>query len=78
MSSTVAPHAPYRFGRSATYSRLIRPSKAVLLDVWSFPRVAVMAKRNYKPEDIVWKLWQANVLIAQDTKIPNVVCLRSA
>ena len=32
-----------------------------------------MAKRNYKPEEIVAKLRQADVLIAQGTKIPDVV-----
>lgn len=32
-----------------------------------------MAKRNYKPEEIVSKLRQADVLIAQGTKIPDVV-----
>jgi putative transposase len=32
-----------------------------------------MAKKNYKPEDIVAKLRQADVLIAQGTKIPDVV-----
>ena len=32
-----------------------------------------MPKRNYKPEEIVAKLRQADVLIAQGTKIPDVV-----
>ena len=32
-----------------------------------------MAKRNYKPEVIVSKLRQADVLIAQGSKIPDVV-----
>ena len=32
-----------------------------------------MAKRNYKPEEIVSKLRQADVLIAQGSKIPEVV-----
>lgn len=32
-----------------------------------------MARRNYKPEEIVSKLRQADVLIAQGTKIPDVV-----
>ena len=32
-----------------------------------------MAKRNYKPEEIVSKLRQADVLIAQGTTIPDVV-----
>lgn len=32
-----------------------------------------MAKRNYKPEEIVSKLRQADVLIAQGSKIPDVV-----
>ena len=32
-----------------------------------------MAKKNYKPEEIVSKLRQADVLIAQGTKIPDVV-----
>lgn len=32
-----------------------------------------MAKRHYKPEEIVSKLRQAEVLIAQGTKIPDVV-----
>jgi putative transposase len=32
-----------------------------------------MAKKNYKPEEIVAKLRQADVLIAQGTKIPDVV-----
>jgi transposase-like protein len=32
-----------------------------------------MAKRNYKPEEIVSKLRQADVLIAQGAKIPDVV-----
>lgn len=32
-----------------------------------------MAKRNYKPEEIVAKLRQADVLIAQGSKIPDVV-----
>lgn len=31
-----------------------------------------MAKRNYKPEEIVSKLRQADVLIAQGSKIPDV------
>lgn len=31
-----------------------------------------MAKRNYKPEEIVSKLRQADVLIAQGTKILDV------
>lgn len=38
---------------------------------------ATTAKRNYKPEEIVWKLRQANVLIAKEIKIPDVVCARS-
>ena len=29
--------------------------------------------KNYKPEEIVWKLGQANVLIAKEIKIPSVV-----
>ena len=32
-----------------------------------------MAKRNYKLDEIVSKLRQADVLIAQGTKIPDVV-----
>jgi transposase-like protein len=32
-----------------------------------------MAMRNYKPEEIVSKLRQADVLIAQGAKIPDVV-----
>ncbi len=32
-----------------------------------------MPKKNYKPEEIVAKLRQADVLIAQGTKIPDVV-----
>ena len=32
-----------------------------------------MAKRNYKPEEIVSKLRQADVLISQGSKIPDVV-----
>jgi transposase-like protein len=32
-----------------------------------------MAKKNYKPEEIVSKLRQADVLIAQGSKIPDVV-----
>jgi len=32
-----------------------------------------MAKRNYKPEEIVTKLRQADVLLAQGTKVPDVV-----
>jgi len=32
-----------------------------------------MAKKNYKPEEIVAKLRQADVLIAQGAKIPDVV-----
>lgn len=32
-----------------------------------------MAKRNYEPEEIVSKLRQADVLIAQGAKIPDVV-----
>lgn len=32
-----------------------------------------MAKRNYKPEEIVSKLRQGDVLMAQGTKIPDVV-----
>ena len=32
-----------------------------------------MAKRNYKPEEIVSKLGQADVLLAQGTKVPDVV-----
>jgi putative transposase len=32
-----------------------------------------MAKRNYKPEEIVSKLRQADVLIAQGSKISDVV-----
>jgi transposase-like protein len=32
-----------------------------------------MAKRNYKPEEIISKLRQADILIAQGTKIPDVV-----
>lgn len=32
-----------------------------------------MAKRNYKPEEIVSKLRQADVLLAQGTKVPDVV-----
>lgn len=32
-----------------------------------------MAKRNYKPEEIVSKLRQAEVLLAQGTKVPDVV-----
>jgi putative transposase len=32
-----------------------------------------MAKRNYKPEEIVSKLRQADVLIAQGAKISDVV-----
>ena len=32
-----------------------------------------MAKKNHKPEEIVAKLRQADVLIAQGTKIPDVV-----
>ena len=32
-----------------------------------------MAKRNYKPEEIVSKLRQADVRIAQGSKIPDVV-----
>jgi len=32
-----------------------------------------MAKRNYKPEEIVLKLRQADVLLAQGTKVPDVV-----
>ena len=32
-----------------------------------------MAKRNYKPEEIVSKLRQVDVLIAQGSKIPDVV-----
>ncbi len=32
-----------------------------------------MAKKNYKPEEIVAKLRQADVLIAQGAKIPEVV-----
>lgn len=32
-----------------------------------------MVKRNYKPEEIVARLRQADVLIAQGTKIPDVV-----
>lgn len=32
-----------------------------------------MAKKNYKPEDIVSMLRQADVLIAQGSKIPDVV-----
>lgn len=32
-----------------------------------------MAKRNYKPEEIVSKLRQADVLIAQGSKIPDVL-----
>ena len=32
-----------------------------------------MAKKNYKPEEIVAKLRQADVLIAQGSKIPDVV-----
>lgn len=32
-----------------------------------------MARKNYKPEEIVSKLRQADVLIAQGTKIPDVV-----
>jgi putative transposase len=30
-----------------------------------------MAKRNYKPEEIVSKLRQADVLLAQGTKVPD-------
>src|SRR6185437_4909545 len=37
------------------------------------PRRTDMAKKNYKPEEIVSKLRQADVLIAQGTKIPDVV-----
>jgi len=32
-----------------------------------------MAKKNYKPEEIVAKLRQADVLIAHGSKIPDVV-----
>lgn len=32
-----------------------------------------MPKKNHKPEEIVAKLRQANVLIAQGSKIPDVV-----
>ena len=32
-----------------------------------------MAKRNYKPEEIVSKLRQADVLLAQGTKVPDLV-----
>jgi transposase-like protein len=32
-----------------------------------------MAKRNYKPEEIVSKLRQADVLLAQGSKVPDVV-----
>ena len=32
-----------------------------------------MAKRNYKQEEIVSKLRQADVLLAQGTKVPDVV-----
>jgi len=32
-----------------------------------------MAKRNYKPEEIVSKLRQADVLLAQGTKVADVV-----
>lgn len=32
-----------------------------------------MAKRNYRPEEIVSKLRQADVLLAQGTKVPDVV-----
>jgi putative transposase len=32
-----------------------------------------MPKKTYKPEEIVAKLRQADVLIAQGTKIPDVV-----
>ena len=32
-----------------------------------------MAKRNYKPEEIVSKLRQADVLIARGSKVPDVV-----
>jgi transposase-like protein len=32
-----------------------------------------MAKRNYKPEEIVSKLRQADGLLAQGTKVPDVV-----
>lgn len=32
-----------------------------------------MAKRNYKPEEIVSKLRQSDVLLAQGTKVPDVV-----
>ncbi len=32
-----------------------------------------MAKKNHKPEEIVSKLRQADVLIAQGSKIPDVV-----
>ena len=32
-----------------------------------------MPKKNYKPEEIVAKLRQADVLIAQGSKIPDVV-----
>lgn len=32
-----------------------------------------MPKKNHKPEEIVAKLRQADVLIAQGTKIPDVV-----
>lgn len=33
-----------------------------------------MPKETYKPEEIVAKLRQADVLIAQSSKIPDVVC----
>ena len=33
-----------------------------------------MAKRNYKPEENVLKFRQAAVLLAQSTKVPDVVC----
>ena len=32
-----------------------------------------MAKRNYRPEEIVSELRQADVLLAQGTKVPDVV-----
>ncbi len=32
-----------------------------------------MAKKNHKPEEIVSKLRQADVLIAQGTKVPDAV-----
>jgi transposase-like protein len=37
------------------------------------PRRTLMARKNYKPEDIVSKLRQADVLIAQGSKLLDVV-----